>query len=54
MSLPSRRELICEEIRHFLCGALCRTIGCGSVFARWFEWPHRLICSSEFCRWLDR
>ena len=24
---------------------ICRTIGCTSIFAHWWEWPHRRICS---------
>lgn len=26
-------------------GVLCRTVGCTSIFARWWQWPHRLICT---------
>jgi hypothetical protein len=31
---------------------LCRTIGCGSVFSHWFEWPYRLICN-KYVLWKD-
>ena len=24
---------------------VCRLIGCRSIFARWFEWPHGVVCS---------
>ena len=24
---------------------ICRTIGCQSVFARWWQWPHARVCS---------
>jgi len=24
---------------------ICRAIGCRSVFARWWQWPHARVCS---------
>lgn len=29
---------------------LCRTIGCSSLFARWFVWPHSQVCT-RFVEW---
>jgi hypothetical protein len=29
---------------------VCRIVGCRSVFARFWEWPHAKVCSQE--RWL--
>lgn len=31
----------------------CRTIGCTSVFARWFEWPYGKVCNPLVLRWWD-
>jgi hypothetical protein len=29
---------------------LCRTIGCTSLFAWRWEWPHRLVCT-KYTNW---
>ena len=26
-------------------GPACRAIGCTSIFARWFAWPHAHVCT---------
>lgn len=35
-----------EFVERHLEGSICRTIGCSSWLAKYFEWPHRIVCTN--------